>query len=153
MPHKRSPQSLLWRLPRPSWQPHPWCPASPLRDASCHLSFPCRSTFGDARISVASPPLTSSLFQVVTCPSLPGMMGSPSVTQGPQPVFPPYGIPWVSYVTLQEFIFCLFVLESPLPLRSPCSFQRLKIQYRARTFLSLCCFLHFFFPLPTLQPP
>lgn len=101
MPHKRSSRSLPGRLPRPSWQSHPWCPARPPGDASCRLSFPRRSTFGDARISVGSPPLTSSLFQVATC-ALPGVMGNPSVKPGPppQPVSRP-----AAY--LEFLLFCL----------------------------------------------
>lgn len=147
MPHKRSPQSLLRRLPRPSWQPHPWCPASPPRDALCHLSFPCRSTFGDARISVGSPPLTSSLFQVVTCPSLPEVMGNPSVIQGPQLLFPPRGT--LSFLCSSSRIH---FLESPLPLTLSLLLPKTRLKILS-TDLPFLFMLPSFSPLPTLQPP
>lgn len=148
MPHKRSPQSLLRCLTLSSWQPHPWCPASPLRDALCHLSFPCRSTFGDARIFVGSPPLTSSLFQVVTCPPFPEVMfGNPSVIQEPQLVFPPRGT--LSFLCSSSRIH---FLESPLPLTLSLLLPQTRLKILS-TDLPFLFMFPSFFPLPTLQPP
>lgn len=114
----------------------------------CHLSFPYCSTFGDARISVASPPLISrlpaSLFHVVTCPPLLGMVGSP-LRYPRTPARISYLREHLEFPSSSRIHY--WSLLSPYPLPTP---SKEKTKYRARTFPSLFCFLHF--PLHSLQP-